>query len=124
VPALLMPDRVRGHRLTDLGDFDVFEDGTLDGIACFHLQASDRVPQRDNAEEERHFEEIVRRTGRRPERVQSSTVSLWIDRERFLLRRVEEKTVFETFHAESVTKYDPAVDVSITDDELSFSAPA
>jgi hypothetical protein len=123
VPALLMPDRVGGRRLTDLVDVTSLGDETLDGVTCYRLSGQLGPYPADPAEEERRREEVVRLTGRPPERAERSPLILWIDRGTLLVRRIEEQTRFETFRTEGVTTYEAAVGAAITDDELRFAPP-
>jgi hypothetical protein len=77
----------------------------------------------DPEEEEKRRGESLRRTGRPPERAKHSPLALWIERGSLLLRRLEEQTQFENFHTARVTSYEPAFDVTITENELRFDSP-
>jgi hypothetical protein len=59
-------------------------------------------------------------TGRMPERFEDSPITIFIDYRTFLVRRIEIATQFETYRTETVTEYDPAIGVLITDDQLRF----
>jgi hypothetical protein len=126
VPALLMPAEIGGGSLADLNRLarlTSLGDEPLDGVTCYRLQG--RFPPRvvDPAMEEWAREESLRVTGQVPERSVDGPTTLWIDRGTFLLRRIEESTQFETFRTESVTTYQPAVDIPISDEELRFDPP-
>jgi len=49
--------------------------------------------------------------------------TLWLDKETFLLRRIDSPREFPTFRTESTTTYDPVVDGEITDQMLIFDPP-
>jgi hypothetical protein len=123
IPALLMPDRVSGQRLTDMVGVTSLGDEPLGGVTCYRL--SGRFPPNpiDPTEEERRRQEVIRVTGRPPERAQDSPVTIWIDRRTFLVRRIEEAVLFETFWTEDVTEYEPVIGVSLSEEELQFGAP-
>jgi hypothetical protein len=120
VPALLLPDRVRGRRLTDLGEVVSLGDERLDEVTCYRLQGRFAA---DPAAEERHRQEVLRLTGQQPERCVDGPVTLWIDRGTFLVRRIEDHAQFETFRIEKVTTYEPATGITISEEELRFDPP-
>lgn len=96
IPALLAPERVGGWKLTDLLDLQLAGLEAVDGMDCFRLE------------------------GRYP---LDPPVRLWIDSDSYLLRRVEERQVFDGFVAETVTTYSPATNLEIPDEELLFEPP-
>jgi hypothetical protein len=105
VAALLMPDRVGGRRLTDLAELASLGDEPLGEVTCYRLSGRFLVSKRW------------------PERAEHSPLTLWIDCDTLLIRRIEAATQFETFRTETVTDYTPTVGVALSDDELLFGAP-
>jgi outer membrane lipoprotein-sorting protein len=55
--------------------------------------------------------------------LQENTVTIWIDKQSYLVRRVEETNVYETFRTDMVTTYSPEINVRIPSEELEFGAP-
>ncbi len=55
--------------------------------------------------------------------VHDETVTLWIERGNFLLRKVEEWKDYGNYTSETVTTYEPEIDVDIPPDELRFVPP-
>ena len=122
VPALLMPDRVRGSRLTELAELVSLGDEPLDEVICYRLSGCLPPHPVEAAEQERRSRERLG-PARRLERVERSPMTVWIERGTLLVRRIEYATQFETFRTENVTQYAPAVGVQLSDDELRFGAP-
>jgi outer membrane lipoprotein-sorting protein len=103
IPALLMPDEIGGSRLNELEDPKRIEDGKFDHVDCFRIEASYEVNAKG---------------------IKADTSEiLWIDRSTFLVRRIDEKTKFDTFRLERTTTYDPVLDGEITDQMLEFNPP-
>jgi outer membrane lipoprotein-sorting protein len=123
IPAMLLPQQVGGRRLTDLVDVTSLGDEALDGVTCYRLSGRFVPYPTDPAAEERRRAEAIRLTGRHPERAENGPITLWIDRGTLLVRRIEHQTQFETFRTEQVTEYEPAVGVTIADEELRFDPP-
>ena len=109
VPALLLPRQVGEG--PPLATADRLDDGNDRGVACYRIKGRPRaVP-------------YTVTVGSRVLTVQEETVTLWIARDTFLLRRVEERTDYSNYTSETVTTYDPEIDVAILPDELTFVAP-
>ena len=123
IPALLIPDKVGGLRLTDFAEVTSLADEFVGAIPCFRLSIRFTPPMVDAAEEEQQRAEMTRVTGRPRERCERGPTTIWIDRATLLIRRIDKDSRFETFRAESTTEYEPAVGATITDDELQFGAP-
>src|SRR5262249_7492015 len=123
VPALLLPGRLEGLRLSDLADLALLQDGQIEGAACYRLQGRLNLPPLDPAEEEQVRADLARLTGRAPPRVEESPLTVWLDRATLLVRRIEQSARFEAFQTEDVTDYQPEADGAIGDDELAFGAP-
>ena len=123
-PALLLPDRISGRRLTELVELAALGDEPLGDVICYRLSGRQFVPYPvDSDEDERRAQHVIALTGRRPERAERSPLTVWIDRDTFLIRRIEAATQFETFRTETVTDYTPAVGVPLGDAELLFDIP-
>ena len=109
VPALLLPRQVGEG--PPLATADRIDDGTDRGVACFRIKGRPRaVP-------------YTVTTGGHVLTVQDETVTLWIERATFLLRKVEERKDYGSYTQETVTTYEPEIDVEIPTDELTFTAP-
>jgi hypothetical protein len=106
MPALLMPDRVGGRRLIELRELRSLGDEPLGEVTCFRL--SGRFP--------------VHRTGQK-KHAERSPLTIWINRDTMLVRRIEHTNQFETFRAETLTEYTPVVGALLSEDELRFGAP-
>jgi hypothetical protein len=104
IPALLLPDRAIGPRLTDLAELAPLPGGQIGGVACHRLQGRFAVPRLNPAEE-------------------VSPMTLWVDRATLLVRRIELSARAGEFRTEVVTDYQPEADVAVSDDELAFGAP-
>jgi hypothetical protein len=122
VPALLMPDTIGGKRLTDLTQLKRLGDAKIGEVDCFRIQGT-LVIEVDPAERERHRQEMMKVTGKDRGSPARGPETLWIDRSTFLLRRIDEQTQFDDFRTESITTYEPLVDVEIADSQLRFDPP-
>ncbi len=110
VPALLLPRQVGEG--PPLATADRLDDGVDREVACFRIKGRPRaVP-------------YTATTGGRVLTVQDETVTLWIARGTFLLRKVEEWKDYGSYTQETVTTYEPEIDVEIPPDKLTFTSPA
>lgn len=109
VPALLLPRQVaEGPPLVTA---DRLDDGDDRGVACFRIKGRPRaVP-------------YTVTSGSRVLTVQDESVTLWIARGTYLLRKVEERKDYGTYTQDTVTTYDPEINVDIPADELTFVPP-
>jgi hypothetical protein len=121
VPALLLPDRIGGHRLTELTELVSLGDVPLGEVTCYRLSGQFPPAPLDPAREEQALE-VFAQVGVRPQRAEHSPVTVWIDRGTLLVRRIEESVQFETFASQKVTEYEPEVGITLSDDELQFGA--
>lgn len=105
IPALLMTE-VGGSRLSVIKETKMLKDGTFDNTKCFRIQAK-FTSSRDNGK-------VVRKP----------TV-IWIDKNTFLVRRIDEETVFTkaNFRTKSTTRYYPSLNDSIPNKMLEFDPP-
>jgi len=117
IASLLMPDEVGGLRLTDLAELVRSDDGNLDGIKCYRVIGRPPAPAGPQAEAARQqFREL---TGLEPP-TEFEPLTLWIDRDTLLLRRIDRRTVS---FVEETTTYSPAVDTPISDEDMAFDPP-
>ncbi len=109
VPGLLMPEALGEGPL--LIAPERIEDGTDRDVPCFRVTGkSRRTP-------------YTLSMGARVLTVRDETVTLWIDRAAYLLRKVQETRTFDTYASESTTTYTPELDVEIPAAQLAFGAP-
>jgi hypothetical protein len=109
VPGLLLPREV-GEGAPLIGA-ERIEDGVDRGVPCFRIKGKSRKTP------------YVLTMGGRTLTVQDESVTLWIDRATFLLRKVEEAKTFDTYRSESTTTYMPEFNVEISAGQLDFNAP-
>ena len=104
IPVLLTSE-VGGSKLTDLKEMKLLDDGTLDKVKCFRIQGKFSFSHD---------------TGKI---IQKPTV-IWIDKNTFLVRRIDEETIFSNFKTRSTTTYYPYVNSSIPGKLLKFNPPS
>ena len=109
VPGLLMPASLGEGPL--LVTPESIEDGTDRGVTCFRIRGRTRKTP------------YTLSMGARVLTVKDESVTLWIDRATFLLRKVQETRTFDTYTSESTTTYTPEVNVEIPAAQLVFGAP-
>ncbi len=109
VPALLLPRQVGEG--PPLATADRLDDAIDREVACFRVKGRPRaVP-------------YTVTSGSRVLTVHDETVTLWIARGTFLLRKVEEWKDYGSYTQETVTTYEPEINVEIPADELTFAPP-
>jgi len=97
IPRLLIPDEIKGYCITDMKDTALDEDAKLeDGTVCYRV------------------------TGKDPD---DAPIILWIEKDSFLIRKIEEKHKFDDFRTEETTEYKPKINIEIPDDALKFNPP-
>jgi serine/threonine protein kinase/ankyrin repeat protein/formylglycine-generating enzyme required for sulfatase activity len=96
IPALLMPQKLELSGGLDLIDPKKIEDGKLQNNDCFRLEYNFRDEQ----------------------------FTLWIDKQSYLIRRIDERIKFDNIRIERTTTFDPTIDGKITDEMLKFDPPA
>ena len=97
IPRLLMPDQVRGRSLAELRGLERLPDAMLGDIACYRLTGTDRY---------------------------GDSHTIWIERETFLVHRIDEKHIFPEFTTTDRTVYHPDLDIDLADDEFDLRVPA
>jgi len=92
IPALLMPEKLEGYGDLNIIDPKLIEDGNLQGVECFRLEYNFRDEQ----------------------------IVLWIDKQSYLVRQIDERMKTDGIRIERTTTYEPTVDGKITDEMLEF----
>lgn len=95
VPALLLPDRIDGRKLSELSDAKRVEDEKIDGIDCFRIRGKE----------------------------EDDVTVLWIDKRTCILRMIKSNHKFPDFRTETMTSYHAAFNRRITDKMLEFNPP-
>ena len=95
IPGMLMPDKLKGWGGVHISDAKRIEDGKLDKGECFRLVGN----------------------------YVDNPITLWIDKQSYLVRRIDEQATFDTFRTEQTTTYEPVIDGEITDKMLEFDPP-
>lgn len=112
VPSLLLPgDAPTGKPPLDLNYALRIGDEEEAGYGCFRIRGQSIRTPRTLGEGE---QAVVLR---------ENSMTIWIDKQSYLVRRVEETNVYETFRTDMVTTYSPEIDVEIPSEELDFGAP-
>ncbi len=95
IPALLIPDEVSGRRLTDMTELERLKDADHGTVSCFRIRGK--------------YAHIPR--------------TIWIDRNTFLVRMIEDQRRFDGFRTENTTTYQPVIDSEIPKHDLEFDPP-
>jgi len=95
IPALLLQDKLGCCRLTCISDLGPVQDADLDGIACFRIDG----------------------------KYAGDPITVWIEKNTYLVRRIDEQHQFDDFRTEERTTYDPVMDVEIPEEMLEFDPP-
>jgi outer membrane lipoprotein-sorting protein len=109
IPGLLLPKDV-GQGAPLVGA-ERIEDGVDRGVPCVRIKGKSRKTPYSLT------------VGGRTLTVQDESVTLWIDRATFLLRKVEEAKTFDTYRSQSTTVYTAELNVEIPAAELDFNVP-
>jgi hypothetical protein len=109
VPGMLMPDVVGEG--TPLVAAERIENASDRGVICFRITGKTRKTP------------YTTTMSGRTVTVQDESVTLWIERGTFLLRKVEETKTFDSYRSESVTTYSPEINIEIPAAQLAFGAP-
>ena len=111
IPSMLRSDPSAPKSALELSYARRIEDGEVDGFGCFRIGGqSIRTPRTLGSGEN----SIVLREN-------SSTI--WIDKQSYLVRRVDEFNAYDSFSTETVTTYHPEINVVISNELLEFGAP-
>jgi hypothetical protein len=111
IPSLLIPGAAWGGPPLDLHYSVRIGDAEDAGYGCFRIRGQNiRTPQTLGEGEQA----VV---------LQENSMTIWIDKRTYLVRKVEESNVYDTFSTEAVTNYNPEIDVEIPSELLEFGAP-
>jgi outer membrane lipoprotein-sorting protein len=111
VPSLLIPGAALGGPPLDLHYAVRIGDAEDEGFGCFRIRGQRiRTP-------------ITLGEGERAAVLRENSVTLWIDKDTYLVRKVEESNVYDTFSTEAITTYNPEIDVEIPAELLEFGPP-
>ena len=111
IPSMLRPDPSASKSALELNYARRIDDGAVDEFECFRiLGQSIRTPKTLGSGDTG----IVLREN-------SSTI--WIDKQSYLVRRVDESNVYDSFSTDTVTTYSPEINVDIPSELLEFGAP-
>lgn len=136
VALLLVPEQARARwRLTELTETKRLDDAMLGEVRCFRVQGKCFVPWQDDPVEKerqrRKAEKIMNKDKNlsswlpsklRELLVRGPTVT-WIDRETFLVRRIENHAQWDDGAVELTTTYEPVIDAPVSDEQLAFNPP-
>ncbi len=95
IPALLIPAEVGGRPLTDIRNPTRGADATIDDTHCFVIIGS----------------------------YADHPITLWIEKQTYLIRRIDSTSTFDDFKSEDTTVYSASFDAKIDPDELAFGIP-
>jgi outer membrane lipoprotein-sorting protein len=95
VPALLIMDEVGRLQPIDFTNAKRIKDAMLDKVACFRIQGQSV----------------------------GSPMTIWIDKKRFLIRRIDSQRKFDDFRTEQTTTYEPVINGEISAEMLKFDPP-
>jgi hypothetical protein len=109
VPGLLLPRSIGEGPVVIAAER--IQDGSDRGVPCYRIKGkSQRTP-------------YTITQGTQTLTVQDESITLWVDRARLLLRKVEDRKTFTTYDSESITTYTPEFDVEIPPEQLTFNPP-
>jgi outer membrane lipoprotein-sorting protein len=109
VPGMLLADEFGGAPL--LVAPERMADAADRGVDCFLIRGKSRQTP------------YTLQMGAQTLTVQDETITLWIDKATYLLRKVEEDRTYDTYHEKTVTTYSPEMNVEVPASELAFDAP-
>lgn len=95
IPSLLIPDEIGGWLITDIEAAKLGNKEVLDGHACYTIEAL----------------------------YAGDPITIWIDEQTYLVRRIDSTSVFGGFTTTETTVYDPLVDQEVDPKQLTFNAP-
>lgn len=95
IPALLLPNEISGRQLSDITEARRIDDAEIDSVNCYRIQG----------------------------KFANDPITIWIEANTFLVRRIETQHTFPDFSTETVTTYTPVVNGVVTDDMLAFNPP-
>ena len=111
IPSMLRPDPSAPKSALELSYARRIEDGEVDGFVCFRIRGQSIMTPRTLGSGENS---IV---------LSENSSTIWIDKQSYLVRRVDESNVYDSFRTETVTTYHPEINVEIPSEQLAFGAP-
>lgn len=96
IPRLLMPGRVRGRSLEELGNIERLTDALLEDVPCYRLRGTDNS---------------------------GAPYVVWIERGTFVVRCIDEEHPFSDFTTTDRTVYAPELNPELPDDAFQLKAP-
>ena len=111
IPSMLRPEPSASKSALELNYARRIEDGDVDGFDCFRIGGqSIRTPKTLGSGDTG----IV---------LHENSSTIWIDKQSYLVRRVDESNVYDSFSTDTVTTYNPEINVEIPSELLEFGAP-
>ncbi|HEX2223936.1 MAG TPA: hypothetical protein VHN15_07000 [Thermoanaerobaculia bacterium] len=96
VSTLILPEEIGGRRLTDITEARRIEDAREGSTDCFRIQG----------------------------RYADSPVTVWVDKQTFLVRRIDLSRADKDLRTERTTTYEPVINGEVTQEMLAFDPPA
>ena len=96
IPALLMPNEIKGRRLSDMTDATRVADAEVGGTACYCV------------------------TGK----YANAPKTVCLDKRTSLVRRIEFEATFPAFHTRETTTFEPVIDAPVAPALLEFAPPS
>ena len=95
IPSLLLPKEVGGRKLTDVADTKRISDAMINETPCYRIRGT----------------------------YADDPITIWIDQETHLVRRIDTQSEFDDFTTEETTVYDPVIDKAVDPRVLEYDAP-
>ncbi len=111
IPSMLRPDPSAPKSALELSYARRIENGEVDGFECFRIRGQSIMTPRTMG------------SGDTAVVLQENSSTIWIDKQSYLVRRVDESNVYDSFRTETVTTYHPEINVEIPSEQLAFGAP-
>lgn len=111
IPSMLRPEPSASKSALELNYARRIKDGDADEFECFRIRGqSIRTPKTLGSGDTG----IV---------LHENSSTIWIDKHSYLVRRVDESNVYDSFSTDTVTTYSPEINVEIPSELLEFGAP-
>ncbi len=111
IPSMLRPDPSAPKSALELSYARRIENGEVDGFECFRIRGQSIMTPRTMG------------SGDTAVVLLENSSTIWIDKQSYLVRRVDESNVYDSFRTETVTTYHPEINVEIPSEQLAFGAP-
>jgi outer membrane lipoprotein-sorting protein len=111
IPSMLLPDASAPKSALELSYARRIDNAEVDGFECFRIRGqSIRTPR-------------TLGSGENTVVLSENSSTIWIDKQSYLVRRVDESNVYDSFSTDTVTTYNPEINVEIPSELLAFAAP-